>query len=147
MSSFSRIVFSKTTFRLLVFSLVVGAINWSILSLRANRSSSQPNQLSQSVGSISSTQQPAPQKDLVNLVGTISRVEEKAGVPQLNLQATSEALPIVKVARQTVVMRQGKTVPFGNAAVEFQKGQLVQIIGHQLRDGSVIATKVIFVDS
>lgn len=146
MSRFSRIVFSKTAFRLIAFTVIVGATNWSILSLNANRSSSQSNLVSQSLVSVPSAQQPTPQKN-VNLVGTIAKVEKKAGVPQLSLQDHSKALPLVKLEPQTAVMRQGKTLPLKNAPVEFQQGQLVQIIGHQLRDGSVIATKLIFVDS
>lgn len=82
--------------------------------------------------------------NIISLEGNILSVEKKADGLQFSLLNQFVGTVIVKIEPRTEVTLQGKEATFSNSLIESREGKLVRIVGRRLRNGSVIATKLLF---
>lgn len=82
--------------------------------------------------------------NIISLEGNILSVEKKADGLQFSLINQFVGTVIVKIEPRTEVTLQGKEATFSNSLIESREGKPVRIVGRRLRDGSVIATKLLF---
>lgn len=83
--------------------------------------------------------------NVVNLVGNISNVEKRADGLLLNMQNRFLGSVIVMIDPRTeVTIQKGKQATFGTNPVQLHKGEQVRIIGRRLRNGAVLAIKLLF---
>lgn len=81
--------------------------------------------------------------NIISLEGNILSVEKKADGLQFSLLNQFVGTVIVKIEPRTEVTLQGKKATFSNSLIESRAGKLVRIVGRRLRNGSVIATKLL----
>lgn len=82
--------------------------------------------------------------NIVNLRGTISNIERESGGLRLRHHDACQGLFLVKIDQRTLVNRDGRAVTFGSSPIDLREGRHLQIVGLKLKDGSVLATRLLF---
>lgn len=82
--------------------------------------------------------------NIVNLMGKITSLTSTSGSPQLNFADGRTGNQVVQINQNTIVDQGTKPeTTYGSGTVSLQTGQLMQIIGLLLSDGTVQATRLI----
>lgn len=83
--------------------------------------------------------------NIVNLMGTISSIKQVQGGLLVQHQDSRTGAHTVIIDQRTIVDSQGSLeITYSNASVALHVGQLLQIIGLRLKDGTIRATRLLF---
>lgn len=82
--------------------------------------------------------------NIVSLRGGVLNVEKTSEGLDVQLDESREGRAyLIRITSETLISKPGREdVPFGETSLDLQPGDGVQIIGLQLKDGSVVATRV-----